>query len=61
MGGAMFDRLDTNKDGFVTQDEIKAMADARFKRADKNGDGVLDADEQAAMRPGAGGMRPGAQ
>ena len=40
---------DTNKDGSITVDELKAHAAARreemFKRADKNSDGSLTADE----------------
>jgi Ca2+-binding EF-hand superfamily protein len=40
---------DTNKDGSITVDELKAHAAARrdemFKRADKNTDGALTADE----------------
>jgi Ca2+-binding EF-hand superfamily protein len=42
-------KADTNNDGSITVDELKAHAQARreemFKRADKNNDGALNADE----------------
>ncbi len=42
-------KADTNNDGAITVDELKAHAQARreemFKRADKNNDGALSADE----------------
>jgi Ca2+-binding EF-hand superfamily protein len=42
-------KADTNNDGKITVDELKAHAQARreemFKRADKNSDGALSADE----------------
>ncbi|HTU64652.1 MAG TPA: EF-hand domain-containing protein [Steroidobacteraceae bacterium] len=57
-----FDKLDLNKDGFVTQDELrqardtrmagmKAKMDERFKEADTNGDGQLSLDEVQAKMP----------
>ena len=57
-----FDKLDTNKDGYVTQEEIstakasrradmKARFDERFKEADTNNDGQLSLDEVQAKMP----------
>ena len=57
-----FDKLDLNKDGYVTQDEInqaresrrgemKARFDERFKEADINSDGQLSLDEVQAKMP----------
>jgi len=46
-GNAKFDRLDTNRDGMLTRDEVRRERDfARaFYDADGNKDGKLDADE----------------
>jgi Ca2+-binding EF-hand superfamily protein len=63
--GKWFDKLDTNKDGYVTQDEMKQArdtrhgdfkekADARFKEADVNGDGQLSLDEVQSKMPRLG-------
>jgi EF-hand domain pair/EF hand len=64
--GEWFDKLDLNKDGYVTPDEIKqaretrtanmheAMKekmDERFKEADTNGDGQLSLEEVQAKMP----------
>ena len=64
--GEWFDKLDLNKDGYVTADEIKQaratrMAnmhadmqqkmDERFKEADTNGDGQLSLEEVQAKMP----------
>jgi Ca2+-binding EF-hand superfamily protein len=46
---AMFAKLDTNKDGKVTLEEVRGEAAARFAAADTNKDGFLDAAELAAM------------
>jgi Ca2+-binding EF-hand superfamily protein len=61
-----FDKLDLNKDGFVTQEEMKQARDAhhenfradmkakmdeRFKEADTNGDGQLSLEEAQAKMP----------
>ena len=57
-----FEKLDTNKDGYVTRDEIsnakatrhadmKARFDERFKDADANNDGQLSLDEVQAKLP----------
>jgi EF-hand domain pair/EF hand len=57
-----FDKLDLNKDGFVTPDEtrqaretrrgeMRGMFDEHFKAADANGDGSLSLDEVQANMP----------
>jgi mono/diheme cytochrome c family protein len=58
-----FDKIDTNKDGFVTPEEFKAFRAKRnnidvssfkhnlfFKKIDKNGDGKMDLEEFKIMR-----------
>ena len=58
----MFAELDTNHDGQITQDEVKAAHEARraemeakfeakFKQADTNADGMLSKDEVQAGMP----------
>ncbi len=64
--GEWFDKVDLDKDGYVTQDELKqarkthhdrkrgdmkARMDARFKEADGNADGQLSLDEAQAKMP----------
>ena len=63
--GEWFDKLDLNKDGYVTQDELKqaretrhemrgemkAHMEERFKEADANGDGQLSLDEAQSKMP----------
>lgn len=44
----MFERLDSDKDGLITEAEIAAAAAARFAEADSDGDGFLSAEELAA-------------
>jgi Ca2+-binding EF-hand superfamily protein len=51
-GSRMFDRFDTNKDGFLDASEINAVLAQRFARMDANHDGVLTPDERHAMRGG---------
>ncbi|HJQ57360.1 MAG TPA: hypothetical protein VJ890_10660 [Vineibacter sp.] len=51
---AVFDRLDTNKDGFVDKDESKAARLALFERLDANKDGKLTTDELTIGRRGRG-------
>jgi hypothetical protein len=57
-----FDKLDLNKDGYITQEEtrqaketrrseMKARFDERFKEADANNDGQLSLDEVQARMP----------
>jgi Ca2+-binding EF-hand superfamily protein len=64
--GDWFDKVDLDKDGYVTQEELKqaretrhdhrrgemkARMDERFKEADSNGDGQLSLDEAQAKMP----------
>lgn len=42
-----FSAIDTNGDGVITPDEIKAYRESRIKALDANGDGELTADEIA--------------
>jgi Ca2+-binding EF-hand superfamily protein len=63
--GEWFDKLDLNKDGYVTQEEMnqaretrhqmhgemKEKMNARFKEADANGDGQLSLDEVQSKMP----------
>jgi Ca2+-binding EF-hand superfamily protein len=51
-GTKMFDRFDTNQDGFLDTTEINAILARRFARMDANHDGVLTEDERHAMRGG---------
>lgn len=51
-GSRMFDRFDTNHDGYLDATEINAMLAQRFARMDANHDGVLTDDERHAMRGG---------
>ena len=48
--GVSFKKLDTNKDGRISQTEAAADADLVFSTADTNGDGYIDnAEWKAAM------------
>jgi len=49
-GARMFDRFDTNQDGFLDAQEVNAMLARRFARMDANHDSVLTPDERQAMR-----------
>ena len=56
-GSRMFDRFDTNQDGFLDAAEINAMLARRFARMDANHDGMLTPDERRAMHgPNAPGQ-----
>ncbi len=46
----MFDLMDTNKDGIVTQDEAAAHRASIFKKLDRNGDGYLENAEERLGR-----------
>ena len=57
-----FDKLDLNKDGYISQDEMRQARETRhanmrghmdekFKEADTNGDGQLSLDEVQAKMP----------
>merc|ERR1712012_735002 len=61
-GDRMFDQLDTNKDGFLTSQELSKSMDAsqaylvtHSKRVDKNRDGKLDREEFRDFMGGRGG------
>ncbi len=43
-----FDRLDTNKDGIITQAEMEARGAERFAKIDANGDGMISVEEFSA-------------
>jgi Ca2+-binding EF-hand superfamily protein len=63
--GEWFDKLDLNKDGYITQEEMKQARDtrhqmhgdmkekmeARFKEADVNSDGQISLEEAQAKMP----------
>ncbi|MBN2905812.1 MAG: EF-hand domain-containing protein [Rhodobacteraceae bacterium] len=59
--GALFDRLDTDKNGTVSVEEFTARATARFAALDADGDGAISAEEATRMGPPAGAMRNGPQ
>jgi hypothetical protein len=48
-----FKKLDTNKDGRISQAEASADATIVFSSADANGDGYLDSDEWKASSSGS--------
>lgn len=56
--GAMFDRIDANKDDKVTWDEAWGFVQGRFRSADTDRDGALTRQEADALRP-TGGRRGG--
>jgi hypothetical protein len=43
--GAQFDKLDTNRDGRISQSEASSDPRLAFSTVDKNGDGYLDSSE----------------
>ena len=45
--GRLFDRLDVDRDGYLTHTEVDMALNARFTVLDANRDGVLDAAEAA--------------
>ncbi len=45
---AMFERYDTNNDGFIDSDELKAAREKKFEKLDTNTDGFIDAEELKA-------------
>lgn len=60
--GDWFDKLDLDKDGYITQEEMRqaretrhsnmrGRMDEKFKQADTNGDGQLSLDEVQAKMP----------
>jgi Ca2+-binding EF-hand superfamily protein len=58
---AAFDRLDTNKDGFLDRAEMRAGRVALFDRLDANKDGKLTSEEMRAGRPSRGQRAGNAQ
>lgn len=48
--GDAMSRLDANKDGKISLDEVPAALKGIFKRLDKNGDGVLTPDELEGLK-----------
>ncbi|MEG3125585.1 EF-hand domain-containing protein [Sphingomonas sp. GB1N7] len=58
--GKMLAKLDTNKDGKISRDEMRAQADARFAKLDTNKDGFVDQTELAAARATRKMHAPGA-
>lgn len=46
----MFTQMDTNADGFVTQDEAVAYTQKKFAEADTNGDGKISTNEADTFR-----------
>jgi hypothetical protein len=53
MSHASFRKLDTNKDGRISQAEATADPSIVFSSADTNGDGYLDKDELKAAQKGS--------
>jgi len=49
-GAGMLARLDTNQDGKISRDEMRADADKHFDRLDTNHDGFIDQVEMDAAR-----------
>ncbi len=51
-GGMRFERLDTNKDGSLSQQEFMAASVMRFSKTDTNADGIITEEEliQRMMR-----------
>jgi len=50
MGEAVFDRLDTNRDGVISTDEAKAARGRMFDKIDADHDGVITAAEIEAAK-----------
>ncbi|MBA8900151.1 MULTISPECIES: acid-shock protein [unclassified Phyllobacterium] len=50
---AVFNRLDTNHDGFIDAAEMDTVSKKRFERLDKNSDGQLSKEERHPHRKGA--------
>lgn len=60
--GAFFDRLDADKSGGISKDEMPGFMAERFEMLDKNNDGEVTKDEMQRPSPGAGrGPRGGTE
>jgi Ca2+-binding EF-hand superfamily protein len=46
--GGLFQMMDTNRDGNVTKDEARLVAEQHFARLDRNGDGNISTEEKPA-------------
>lgn len=53
----MFDKLDADKDGFITPEESDAAAKVRFEKLDTNKDGKISKEEFAAGHPAPRGAK----
>jgi len=64
-GGGRLERLDTNQDGKISREEMRADADKHFDKLDTNGDGFIDKAEmdaaRAKMKARMGKMRMGGE
>jgi len=60
MSGSSFKKLDTNKDGKISQAEAAADSSIMFSSADTNGDGYIDSTEWKAAAK-AGSSKPQSQ
>lgn len=49
-GQRILQRIDTNGDGAISKDEMRAARERLFKRLDRNGDGVIDEREIDSAR-----------
>lgn len=49
---ARFDRMDTNGDGTISEDEYKTAGDSMFDRMDRNDDGILNDRRERGERRG---------
>jgi Ca2+-binding EF-hand superfamily protein len=59
MSHTSFSKLDTHKDGKISQAEAAADSTIMFSTADTNGDGYLDKDElKASAKSGSTGNQP---
>jgi len=45
-----FDRIDANRDGYISPEEHNAFAQEKWMEADKNDDGMLSRDEVRVMK-----------
>ena len=46
----MFERMDADKDGSITRDDVKAFAATQFAKMDANSDGTVTSPERRAFR-----------